>query len=692
MTARAVSFDGTRVNAADANTNWGNLGGGGPSPAAEPQLVYQGTNAVNRKVTSTSARQGVQYDPASGALDMTAAANRLAFLKGYVSDFGDLNTTYGCEMRIGSANSAYYHYNVAGSGANRAPYDNGYPAQGGYILAAINPNNANWREGTQGSPSLTAVDYFGFAAQFVSGAAKSENLAMDAIDVGRGLIITLGTGADPDGNFVDFLEVDQDTTGNRWGVVNGTDPVVFARGQLQIGNSGGTETDFSDDFSTVIFVDGYYEPGDVGVRVEMQNASSVISVDNTLIGLGSSTTSDTRPDFVVVGTTGTFSCSALITNFRNVTFTSICSVDGADIECQLLTQASADIENCTIRTNAVSGVACLQDPTFGTTTDLHDTEFEQTGAGHAIEIDSVGTYDFNNLFFTGYGADATNSAAVYVSVGSGTVTINVNGGDTPTVRTAGATVVINNAVSVTVRGVTRGTPVKVIADETVGTVTEGDVLGEGFADQNGVFSFSQNYEGAFDPSGLDVIVRARNQGVATAVVADDGGSFTDETTEGSSNATGDMTLLPTTPAVNDAYYFGHQDPFTRLKLDISTARVGTLTIVWEYWNGSSWASLTGLTDGTNGFQNSGANIVSWTLPGNWATTTVTNQANTGPLYYVRARVSAFTSITTTPVGRKVTLDVSRYLPYDAERVIESTGLTDTATWTRDLISKFSPSD
>ena len=108
--------------------------------------------------------------------------------------------------------------------------------------------------------------------------------------------------------------------------------------------------------------------------------------------------------------------------------------------------------------------------------------------------------------------------------------------------------------------------------ETLGSVTTGDVLAEGFAAANGALAYSHNDEGS-----LDVIVRGRNQGIAIAAIAEDGGVFVDETEEASSNATADMTLLPTTQALNDAYYFGHNEDFNRLKLDISTARTGTYT-------------------------------------------------------------------------------------------------------------------
>jgi hypothetical protein len=156
---------------------------------------------------------------------------------------------------------------------------------------------------------------------------------------------------------------------------------------------------------------------------------------------------DSRPDMVVTGTSGSATLDACAwLNHRNITFTSGASQDGGTLECKLLTQGSADIENVKIVTSADPGEACLQDPTFGTTTDLHDVTFEQDTRGgmkgHAIELDTATSYTLTNIFFNGYGADTTEQAAIYVSASSGTCTINVSGGDTPTYRTAGATVVI----------------------------------------------------------------------------------------------------------------------------------------------------------------------------------------------------------------------------------------------------------
>ena len=72
---------------------------------------------------------------------------------------------------------------------------------------------------------------------------------------------------------------------------------------------------------------------------------------------------------------------------------------------------------------------------------------------------------------------------------------------------------------------------------------------------------------------------------------DDGGAFTDFTQSIDNNNAGGFRLLPTTPVVNDALYFGDElIPFETVFVDLSTAASG-FTLTWEYWNGSTWASL-----------------------------------------------------------------------------------------------------
>lgn len=127
-------------------------------------------------------------------------------------------------------------------------------------------------------------------------------------------------------------------------------------------------------------------------------------------------------------------------------------------------------------------------------------------------------------------------------------------------------------------------------------------------------------------------------------IADDGGVTTDETTAAGNATVNDMTLLPAVPAVNDAYYFGSLSLFDSIGITIGTAGVGVWTITWEYWDGDSWDALAGVSDGTAGFTVTGR--VDFTRPDDWAQTTVA----TFSAYWVRARVSAYTSIVTQPKG------------------------------------------
>lgn len=294
--------------------------------------------------------------------------------------------------------------------------------------------------------------------------------------------------------------------------------------------------------------------------------------------------------------------------------------------------------------------------------------------GHAIRITGTGTYSFVGNTFTGFGTDGSTSAAIFNDSG-GAVTLNISGGGgTPTVKNGtGATTTINTLVTL--------------------TVTIKDAAGSNI----------QNAR---------VAIQRTTTNSMTGAVADDGGSQTGETTAANNATTNDMTLLPTVPAVNDAYYFGAAEPFYKARVNIGQNGAGTWTITWEYYNGATWASITDISDGTNGFRaGTGNKDVAFSPPSDWATTAV--QSTTA--YWIRARVSAYTSITTQPLGtqswvflqimnelttaggvatetynyigdetvsvliRKSTSGTTRYFPADTTQTITSSGLN--LAWT-----------
>ncbi len=132
-----------------------------------------------------------------------------------------------------------------------------------------------------------------------------------------------------------------------------------------------------------------------------------------------------------------------------------------------------------------------------------------------------------------------------------------------------------------------------------------------------------------------------------AAVSDDGGAMATDTTDANSTTANDMELVPAAPAVNDAYYYGCLNKFELLRINIGTNGSATWDIEWEYYNGSTWATLPGLSDGTTNFTaGTGNRDVTFTVPTDWATTSI----NSITAYWVRSRVISFTSLTTRPLG------------------------------------------
>jgi hypothetical protein len=402
---------------------------------------------------------------------MTAAATRTWMVKTIVTDYGGLQTTNGVRVRVGSSSSANYDFVIAGTDSPVAALD-AYPAKGGIIVVPVDPNITGYRDATAGSPNLASVDFFGNLAAFSSSTAKSENVGLDAIDVGTGLTLTAGDGVSADGTFQDFLDHDEGTTGNRYGYCTSISGVFFVFGTLTIGSA--TATEFTDSGQTIVFPDGMFQAGFSGIAIDLQNASTAVNISScVLIGRGNATTEETRPELNVTGTSGT----ATIDGNSLANFASIVLSSGATFSDNTVTAAVAMTQNDAVVSGNIfdapdvaTGVAFM---TSDNPADLSDNTFISGGVGHAIEIDTTGTYSFSGNKFTGYGAGGSNDAAIYNNSG-GAVTINVTGGgDTPTIRNgASASTTVNSNVSITLTGMRDNTEVRVFEQGTT-TVVDG---------------------------------------------------------------------------------------------------------------------------------------------------------------------------------------------------------------------------
>jgi hypothetical protein len=156
--------------------------------------------------------------------------------------------------------------------------------------------------------------------------------------------------------------------------------------------------------------------------------------------------------------------------------------------------------------------------------------------------------------------------------------------------------------------------------------------------------------------------------VVKGAAQDNGGVFTDYTSQAQDAAASDVALLPAVPVVDDAFYLGFDIPASMATVDIDTAGVGTWAVTWEYYDGSSWTALDDVDDRTSAFSVLGRNIITWTVPADWSTTTiVSNEA-----YWIRARVSSFTSVTVQPLGSLIQYETGQWwawvesLPLDTQ--------------------------
>ncbi len=176
---------------------------------------------------------------------------------------------------------------------------------------------------------------------------------------------------------------------------------------------------------------------------------------------------------------------------------SACTVSNCNIQInntvanKLIVSSTSNISGCEINTTTIpSGVALTQTATPNVFANNQYTGSSTTG--HAIEVTTPGTYTFSGNVFTGYGANNSNSAAIYNNSG-GLVTLNISGGGSvPTVRNgAGASTVVNASANLSFEGLQSGSELRVYLGTDPDTSTELD----GTESSGTTFNMSHNAAG-----------------------------------------------------------------------------------------------------------------------------------------------------------------------------------------------------
>lgn len=103
-------------------------------------------------------------------------------------------------------------------------------------------------------------------------------------------------------------------------------------------------------------------------------------------------------------------------------------------------------------------------------------------------------------------------------------------------------------------------------------------------------------------------------------------TFTNYTTAANNATANDVNLQGPSDNTFDIFFFGSAEQFPYIKVNVGTAGIGGIVGQFFYWDGTQWSALTNVVDNTTIFTVAGTNTITFTLPTDWAVTTVNGQS------------------------------------------------------------------
>jgi hypothetical protein len=160
-----------------------------------------------------------------------------------------------------------------------------------------------------------------------------------------------------------------------------------------------------------------------------------------------------------------------VTTFNGMTFSGCGQIDARD----------CTVNDCAISTPQTGSISCML---LSVSSSIQNCTFEGRSTDYAIELPTTGTFSLSNVTYTGFTND------IRVSAITGSVVINIlNGGETPTYTTAGASVTVNNNITVTLTGLRDNTEVRVYGAGTTNELAGVENATDGSTNDR-AFSFS----------------------------------------------------------------------------------------------------------------------------------------------------------------------------------------------------------
>lgn len=395
----------------------------------------------------------------------------------------------GMQLIIGNSAANYRKYYI---------YGRDTVVYGGWKCFAVNPSvtpSAN-----QGTPTAT-LQYFGVVANNALAVARGYPLAFDATRSGRGSIIMTAGDANGYATFLGAANTNDTntTTGpiyNRWGILSLVGGTYEMQGRLAFGNTT-VAVDFRDSNRNIVIQNTEYVTAGFN-KFEIINSSS--RVDWTGISVSALGTVS-KGQFVVTDNATVNLDTCTFTDMDTFTFQANTNiVDTVFRRCNIVTQGNCSITSSTF--DRASNTAALVCGSPAQVTRVTNTEFISRGAGHAIVINgSAANTTLSGITFTGYATSngSTGNEAVFVNVATGSLTLSItNGGNTPTIRTAGATVTVENAKTFTVTNIIANSEVRILRQSDLVELAGAEVVsGTPSGENNGVVSADPDNAGRY---------------------------------------------------------------------------------------------------------------------------------------------------------------------------------------------------
>ena len=487
--ANQITDNRTSINVADNATGYVDLSGGAAG-ALDTEIFYEGSGSIGQYITSTL--DGLLYDFGTA----TDVSNNVFYILVNCGIVGLLDTKALGGFRIrftGATATDWFEVYVAGNDSWPASFS------GGWTLFVVDIEDARatavtngWTNGT--TPATTAIQRYGWAG--VTGGTMPrmvDNTWMDVSfrlpDGSPAIIVEGRNGGTTDWDWDDVVAAMAALSSPIARYSDGG--AITLSGPVQYGINDTSTHGFTSINKGILWDSQEYAPSDL---YSLSALGNVGGTTNVTLGIktgtgtaasgsqgGSVSAADTGarwsmdfndPNLDLIGLYG---CSFQHIGTMNLDDAAVDVISSLYIDgTNAIINSSNQLKDKVINSNTASNAS------FYTTDNLSlivNCEGSSSGTGHFVELTSIGGGSmtwFNNT--TGYVAGAAGSPItpgtsgnedIFVNVGAGTLTINVaTGANTPSVRSAGATINVVSSFTLTLTDIPTGVNVTIVNSST----------------------------------------------------------------------------------------------------------------------------------------------------------------------------------------------------------------------------------